>query len=168
MDTEIKKCRVCGKETTGWHFGKKPICKFCDQLDRLKSAQKTLAEIQELLSSGKAMRELQDYTEWTKRKTVELEFDKVHYNDPLNENLGEDLHILIFKGDSPYKKFVLIGHTEEGWWRRHGYIQMDDYGKKKIYRLKITSPVSFEKEYHKHRAAEALAVGVVEALRPFF
>lgn len=164
MNTELKKCHVCGKETTAFRIGK-ASCDYCDQIDRLKHAQKRCAEIEKLLSSGQALREVQKFDDWKKRKTVEIAFFDKDTTDPLKEGLGEDLHILIFKGS--YKTFVLVGRLPGGWYRRRGHIYDDKLGGKKVVVLKMHSPSAFEKEYLRHRMEEALAIGIVEERRPF-
>lgn len=165
MTRTIVKCSRCGKDTHDFSIGK-PICTWCNRLIGLKSAENIIADIHHYLSSGKALRDLRPFDEWQKRRKVEIEFkDK---SDPLKDGMGEDVHILVtpslFLGS---KTFVLVGADLSGWWRRHGWMNIDSYGSKRTHHLNISSAdLNFEREFKRLRRDEALACGVIEAMRP--
>ena len=122
------------------------------------------------MKSGKATDSLKSFETWKKRKTVTFNFRhfSTDAHDPLEDEMGTDIHILIFPKKMGSGDFLLVGKRPEGWWYRHGYIRVTENAEgKKTHEMQVSTTTHvFDSPAYTEDMRGALYRGVSKCLRP--
>lgn len=162
---EVQRCKKCKRiQTHDMQLGS-VVCTRCRLVENIQSATRKLEEIQKFLQSGAYLDDVKELATWNKRRKYPIIFDD---KDPLKDVELQDAHIMLIpsKYRMSHKDFALVGKTEKGWWRRHGYLYKT-FKDKPTHEIKVSDPLmSYQGEYYWYSREEALAKAVFEAMRP--